>query len=423
MDYTVLDIITQFIEDFFIMKHFLFMDKDYKIEPRFRASGSKRMSLKSLTKTMGRGSSSFSRGNAIDTRQSVVTNVRFSRGASKASVSSRIDYLIKEEKAPDMKNPHVFGSCTPEEMKATASDLNFRIVISPENENVDCEKLTKLFMDKLETVTGFNMKWVSVVHYDKRVQHSHVFIDGVDLNGREIRFSPDVISHRMRDWCKDIATSMVGHQSEREIKEKRDKEIFKDRVVGLDRVFNKIISSGQIYKVSDILSSFSGNNLIRVSKRLEHLSTLGLVSKTGNDVVFQHGWYSNLNNQTRYNMFLDGRQNLKYSSIYDYDLFNKDSGKIGGVVSRVFEADKDIWNTAVVLEAADGNSFYVPLYYKTSLKEGDHIIIYPEKNQKGLLKPDVEISNKKKIYDFYKTKPFSGYGRVLENEYSKGIDR
>ena len=405
------------------MKHFLFMDKDYKINPRFRAIGPDRVSLKSLSKTMRRGGSFFSRGKAVDTRQSVVTNVRYSRGASKASVSSRIDYLVKEEKAPDMKNPHIFGSCTPEEMKATASDLNFRIIISPENENVDCEKLTKRFMEKLESVTGYNMKWVGVVHYDKRVSHSHIFIDGVDLNNREIRFSSDVISHRMRDWCKDIATSMVGHQSEREIRVKRDKEVFKNRVVGLDKVFNKIISSGKLYKVSDILSSFSGNNLIRVSNRLEHLSTLGLVSKNGNDVVFQPGWYANLNNQTRYNMYLDGRQNLKYSSIYDYDLFNKDSGKVGGIVSRIFEADKDIWNTAVVLEAADGKSFYIPLYHKTNLNEGDHIFIYPEKNQKGLLKPEVELSNSKKILDFYKLKPLSGYGKILENDFSKGIDR
>ncbi|MDR0553360.1 MAG: hypothetical protein LBG76_00975 [Treponema sp.] len=62
-------------------------------------------------------------------------------------------------------------------------------------------------------------------------------------------------------------------------------------------------------------------------------------------------------------------------------------GRKAGRIVKIYQTDEMSDNHAVVLECTDGNAYYIPLFSKPSVKEGETVLVIPEKNQKGRLRP------------------------------------
>ena len=75
------------------------------------------------------------------------------------------------------------------EYRDNMSDLNYRIIISPESKDVDLSLLAKKLVTRLETETGFKFYWLSAEHHNTDSPHVHIAINGLDRNGKKVRIT------------------------------------------------------------------------------------------------------------------------------------------------------------------------------------------------------------------------------------------
>ena len=113
----------------------------------------------------------------------------------------------------------------------------FRFIVSPEDaaEIGDLRGYTRELMARMEADLGTRLDWVAVDHWDTDNPHSHVVLRGVDETGANLVISRDYIAHGMRGRASELATDLLGPQTEREMRERMTREVGQERWTGLDR--------------------------------------------------------------------------------------------------------------------------------------------------------------------------------------------
>ena len=113
----------------------------------------------------------------------------------------------------------------------------FRFIVSPEDsaEIGDLRAYTRDLMARMEADLGTRLDWVAVDHWDTENPHSHVVLRGVDDTGANLVIARDYISHGFRGRAAELATELLGPQTERELREKMTREVGQERWTGLDR--------------------------------------------------------------------------------------------------------------------------------------------------------------------------------------------
>ena len=389
------------------MRHFLFEDKPYRINPKYKRARKELDSAVALARLLQRlsphtrfksGSSgenySFrGGGRRVDIRQKCVAKMQYSN--SKAAHYTQLEeYLVREGTDIDGGRAKLYGTDL-EEYRENMVDRNFRIFLSPQSDKVDLKILTELFIKKLEQQTGFKFYWQGANHYNTAHPHAHILINGRDKNGKEVEIPRDVVKTFMRGYARDICTSQIGNRTRAEIELERSKEPESLRFTGLDESIKNICG--------DDLSIHSKHIYVdreRILSRLENLRKLGLCSFDSGAYNLSPQWEDSLRANARYNTFLKARSELKYSDQSSLKVFSGEHGVITGKVTKIYTPEDDFSNNhAVIIEGLDGNAYFVPMFkspvlhalhdkkLKMGVLEGDLVSIKTYETQKGRLTP------------------------------------
>ena len=108
----------------------------------------------------------------------------------------------------------------------------------------------------------------------------------------------------------------------------------------------------------------------------------------------EKGWKEKLRAIGRYNTYLDARNSLRLTPYYNLELYDASYGEVEGIVSKIYNMDDEgIWNNAVVIENKKINkAWYIPIRKKLKNEDlGKFVSVRAEKNEKGKIKPIIEI--------------------------------
>ena len=113
----------------------------------------------------------------------------------------------------------------------------FRFIVSPGDaaEIGDLRDYTRDLMRRMEADLSSKLEWVAVDHWDTDNPHSHVVLRGVDDSGGDLIIARDYISHGLRGRACELATDLLGPQTELEMRERMTREVGQERWTGLDR--------------------------------------------------------------------------------------------------------------------------------------------------------------------------------------------
>jgi hypothetical protein len=375
------------------MKHFIFEERDYEIDPRFRSPAKReryRAGLSALRRLArsGGGRRSFSGGGrrgGKDTRQNCVVKMHYSMSldAHKAQIFA---YIKREGTGKDGGKAEVYGTPLQEYYKNMTAK-NFRIFLSPQSKEVKLETLVNSFVKRLELQTGHKLYWRAAEHYNTAHPHAHIIINGADREGKDVTIPPDIVKTYMRETARDLCTAMAGSRTRAELKADMEKQPYADRLTKLDEKLKEAMIGSKIY-ISHINMN-SKKDLL--NNRLEHLRTLGLCVWNGDHYEMKDNWEEELRIQGRYNCYLGAREELKYTNSLNLKLYEPGKqGRISGRVTKIYKTDDVSDNHAILLEGIDGKAYFVPLFKKPEgVGEKDAVSIKAWKNQKGRLLPFV----------------------------------
>ena len=159
----------------------------------------------------------------------------------------------------------------------------FRFIVSPEDaaEIGDLESYTRDLMARMEADLGSKLDWVAVDHWDTDNPHTHVVLRGVDETGRDLVIARDYMAHGLRGRASELATEMLGPQTELEMRERMTREVGQERWTGLDRQLAERARDG-VVKLRDVATGTDGGfRRSLLVGRLQELERLGLAEAQG----------------------------------------------------------------------------------------------------------------------------------------------
>jgi len=159
----------------------------------------------------------------------------------------------------------------------------FRFIVSPEDaaELGDLKGFTRDLMGRMEADLGSRLDWVAVDHWDTDNPHTHVVLRGVDETGRDLVIARDYIAHGFRLRASELATDLLGPQTELEMRERMTREVGQERWTGLDRQISDRAREGVVdmrAEPGDADGRFRRGLLLG---RLQELERLGLAEARG----------------------------------------------------------------------------------------------------------------------------------------------
>jgi hypothetical protein len=436
------------------MRRFLFEEKEHRVSISFRRGGKIPESASSLNRLIrqiagrskgGSGSGGFAgRGAAGDSRRNCVVKTRYSDSMA-AHLHQINKYLTREGTDREGGAAELYGTDIAE-YKANMTDRNFRVFLSPQNGNTDLTALTKSFVKRLELDTGYKIYWEAANHYNTDHPHSHLIINGKDRDGREVKFSKDLVKTFMRENARDICTAMTGSRSMNELAMEREAALTANRKIPFDREIKERMNGTLCVNLDGIKDRSA------YVKRLDHLKKIGLAEFAEGRYKLNHKWEETLAQAGRCGCFLSARDALRFTdrsklnsldtnfefaklrlihrmpeekreeyrketerakemtrdadakekrkAVYAVDkkyginVFDEVVKK--GVVSKVYTiGDDESRSHAVLLESVDGKAYFIPLLDKPDVKEGQFVKVTPARGQNGRLAPDfAEVKEK-----------------------------
>jgi hypothetical protein len=355
------------------LRHFLFEEKEYRINPRYRRKRNEQDSAMALAKLLQKLSprtrsrsktglyssgSKYHGGGArrdVDARQKCVVKMQYSNSI-KAHRAQLEEYLVREGTDIDGGRAKLYGTDL-EEYRENMVDRNFRIFLSPQSDKINLKDLTEKFMKTMEQRTGYKFYWQAANHYNTAHPHAHVLINGKDKYGREVEIPRDIVKTFMREYARDICTSQIGNRTAGEIALEKEKELEAQRFTRLDEKLKDLCGGSFSIYPNQIYS-----NRERVLTRIENLRKMGLCSYNDGAYRFSPKWEDDLRANARYNTFLAARSQLQYTDQANLKVFSGADGAVTGRVTKIYRPEDDFSNNhAVIIEGLDGKAYFVPL--------------------------------------------------------------
>jgi hypothetical protein len=409
------------------MRHFLFEDKDYEYRPNFRRRRREKDSVAEFARLVGAfgrfGGKRFpsNRANTAkrqDLRQKCIAKMQYSSSIEAHRVQLE-KYLTREGTDRDGDAAELFGTDL-EEYKKNMVGKNFRIFLSPESPNVDNKILAEQFIKKLEKLTGYRLYWQGACHFNTAHPHAHLLINGKDKQGREVNIPRDIVKVFMRWTARDICTAQIGLRTQKDLDREKEQELFALRFTRLDNYIQEIGGGPGGSQIS-VTEPFKDKE--RVLARLETLRKLNLCAYENNGYTLKNNWQEDLKTNSRYNVFLKARKELRYADPSAMKVYTGEQGLVTGKVTKIYRTDGDASdNHVVVLETLDGKAHFIPFLKrpeihdksnKSFLKEGELITLKAYKSQKGRLTP---VLFKRELWSIKKEIRLSGYSGKLASE-------
>ena len=236
--------------------------------------------------------------------------------------------------------------------KDEASDLHFRFILSPENQEVDLRVVAKSFIEKLNSLYGYDLSWIGAIHQNTEHKHSHILINGKDKNGRIVRFPKSFVKETGRIMVQNICTGLVGFRTNKEIQQKKDIEPQVERYCSIDDELSSI--EKRLNLNNEQFSTFISPRTSKQKSRCQKFVELGLAYKVPNkENIFwlENKWTEKLRILGKYNIYKKARSNMKYVPNYNLELWNETKPDLEGVVTQLlYKDDEHNWCNACVVE-------------------------------------------------------------------------
>lgn len=299
---------------------------------------------------------------------------------AKKSHLANLKYIQKEGKGLDGKKAILYGSESVDEYIKNMNESSWRIILSPDRNDVDLTTMTFEFINKLEELTGYKFHWQAANHYDRRHYHTHILINGIDKNNRKVQFLPkDMVSYMMRQISREAVTRQVGYKTEEQIQIENEKKTEQLYFTTIDSELTEKIKNNELD-----LSYVNKPNAYIISKRIDFLISKGFAefSKEKRKIIFKQNWEEELKKIGKYNTYLDGYKycNVEPDNYFLYEINKADNNKIEGTVIKKYTLS-DSNNFAVILKN-ENKSYYVPLNFYPDCKVGEYVEIRKTKNQR-----------------------------------------
>jgi Protein of unknown function (DUF3363) len=152
----------------------------------------------------------------------------------------------------------------------------FKIVISPEDSDVNFQRTASDMIARIEQHTGVPVEWAGVVHRNTDHPHAHLILRGKLPSGEALQLPPMLIRKGLRETVQTSLTRQLGPRTMEDIQRQKQVELTANRVTPLDRRIakrSKSLHDNQSY--SDIGIAANPGELAR----LRHLNELGLAKR------------------------------------------------------------------------------------------------------------------------------------------------
>jgi hypothetical protein len=233
-----------------------------------------------------------------------------------------------------------------------ATDLHFRFIISPENQDVDLRLASKSFIEKLNSLYAYNLHWIGAIHQNTEHKHAHILINGKDKNGRAVRFPKSFVKETGRMMVQNICTGLVGFRNNEEIQQKKEFEANLERYCSIDDELIGI--EKRLIIPNEQFASFVTIRTKRQKERCEKLVALGLAKKTKEDencYWLENNWTEKLHILGKYNVYKTARSKMQYVSSHNLELWDDSKPELDGIVTQLlYKDDEQNWCNACVVE-------------------------------------------------------------------------
>jgi type IV secretory pathway VirD2 relaxase len=199
-------------------------------------------------------------------------------------------------------------------------------------------------------------------------------VRGVDERGKNLVISRDYISQGIRIKAQEIATRELGLRTELDLQSEQQRSLTQGRYSGIDRQLEREAAAHEPHLI-DLRSppaeacSFARRNYQNKQLRLEYLKALGLAEQVEfglwklNDkmaeelraLAIRNDIIKTLHQKMRMQEIMPG------SNIAIFDKHNPPAELLIGEVLQHGYADEISDSKCVVMAAADGRAYYVPL--------------------------------------------------------------
>jgi hypothetical protein len=319
-------------------------------------------------------------------------------GYDKATHIKFIEEYLKQLNKKDVsEKPELFsdGTVTNEfidSYRKNMTDRHFKIIISPENQNVDIQALVKTLVKRMEAVMGKSFYWMAAVHTDTGHNHGHLLINGIDKNGDEVYLPPAFIKETMREMARQICTELAGTRTREEIRAARERAHTAARFCDCDAKIEQLE-----FSVTD--GEFPSNAVTQdaeLQRRLNFLCGLGLAQKTQSRIRYRllKNWKETLHAAGRHKAFLDAQKKISATEPYNLALHVQTTEAITGKVTKIYKInDEDSWDNGILIENAQlKKAWYVPMYHEPDEKLLNQTIrCKAAKAQAGRQKPIITV--------------------------------
>jgi len=363
---------------FNILKSFIDEKEEYKPSYWVKLRKAKQPKLgvirfKNPKKTFGRyggiANRSFTQKHYQQAKQLCILKAAYRR--DKNLNKKHLDYIRREGTGIGGADPELYGA-DPQGYEKRMAKLHFRFIISPENQTVDLRSLTEEFVKRIELRYGLRLDWVAADHFNTGKKHTHLLVNGFDLNRKMVFFKREDIQSVLRETLRDICTEQVGYRTLAERQSAALRQTESNSFTMLDRQLEKMANyNGEIplnniiYRTDDCL----------LHRRIMYLQRLQLAKYDVSTGYFhlKNRWQDDLKTYGFYNTFLSAREELK-AHPSRFFLHPKDSLEtISGKVVKKYYMQDNSNNHAIVLETEPGVYKYVPLQEAPKCKLGGNI--------------------------------------------------
>jgi hypothetical protein len=238
-------------------------------------------------------SSAFTKATTFQRR--AIVNVRYSSARTPGGWKAHGTYIERESAKGDRLPPereattefdsqasnpdrlglaqeHQLGSLAESWQKAGDKRI-FKIILSPEDANVDFQRTAAEMVARIEQHTGAPVEWGGVVHRNTDHPHVHIIVRGRLPSGESLKLPPTLIRSGLREAVQSSLTRQLGPRTIADIEHQKQIELTANRVTSLDRrLAGRAIPFGAEPAYSDAGAAASAAEVAR----LRHLQELGL---------------------------------------------------------------------------------------------------------------------------------------------------
>jgi hypothetical protein len=283
-----------------------------------------------------------------------------------------VSYMEQEGKGKDGTSPELFtedGKNIEDALHAEYPEEErfYKIILSPENgDRLDMERYTKDFMKSFQQSEGKEFKWAASVHYDTEHPHAHILVRGVDESGKEVNLSRDTIKYGMRGQASRLATMELGHRTEAEIAQQKQKELHAERLTQLDKTIKEKLDRESRIKPKTP----------EEKSRLTYLSSIGMAEQNRNGSFTVDGKFDQkLKYLQRDNDILKTVYG-KEAKLQDKDFIMYRKGwTVDGVIIKKGIENEMTEKSYALVQDKHGKKYYVSDRQLNGFKTGDKIHI------------------------------------------------